>query len=185
MAESLSVAIIPGFSEGRHHSRGLRHALLEAGFVLARKPEQADIIIAHSGGCMLVPQAHKARAVLFVNYTYWPSRSLGTSLRMKLAEERRRVGTWQWLKNCALHDAYILNPFHTLKYLRVWPQRGGYLADLDHGQYFIHNRHDPYSNPDSLVAMAGDSHAYISLPGYHDELWDDPTPYVHLLQSLL
>jgi hypothetical protein len=69
--------------------------------------------------------------------------------------------------------------------LSTGDQREQYLKQLPAGQYFIRNRDDTYCQAEAVRQTAGDGHAYISLAGYHDQLWDNPAPYVHLLQSVL
>lgn len=185
MTEPQTVAIIYGFSEGGYHSRRLRKALRSAGYRIIRDAKQADIIIAHSAGCYLVPSGHQARVVLNVGYTYWPGRRLLDSLRAKLAEEYRRTGLFVWLKECTIHDLYALNFLHVRRLIKGWRAPEAYLKVLEGTHIFIRNRDDPYSKPEAVLNAAGTEHTYISMHGYHDHLWDEPESYVNLLKSVV
>lgn len=185
MTKPLTVAIIYGFSEGKYHSRKLREALLQAGYLVTSNITSADIIIAHSAGCYLVPVNHTAKVVLNIGYTFWPGRKLLDSLRAKLAEEYRRTRLLRWLKECAIHDFYALNLPHLRRLLRGWGDPGSYLKVLRGTNIFVRNRDDPYCEPRAVLGAAGTDHTYISMPGYHDHLWDEPETYVNLLKSLV
>jgi hypothetical protein len=58
---SESVCIIYGLNEGAAMGRKLVRALKEAGFTITDDSAGADIILAHSGGCYLVPPTNRAR----------------------------------------------------------------------------------------------------------------------------
>ncbi|MGH7241284.1 MAG: hypothetical protein ACREGB_03245 [Candidatus Saccharimonadales bacterium] len=185
MSKQLSVAIIYGLAEGRYHSRKLRRALVSVGYQVTPAAQSADIIIAHSAGCYLVPAEHRAQLVLNIGYTYWPARSLLRSLHVKLTEERRHVGIPIWLYNCLIHTLYMCNIVHTWRLAQAWSTRRQYLADLQWPEAFVRNRDDPYCQAESLLQITHQQHRYVSLPGYHDHLWNEPDVYVNLLQSVI
>ncbi len=185
MTESATVAVVYGFAEGGFHSRKLRTALLTAGFTLTSEIAEADIIIAHSAGCYLVPVGHQARVVLNIGYTYWPGRSLLHSLSGKLAEEYRRTGMLTWLKECAIHDIYALNIPYVLRLIKGWRAPEAYLQAMQFRAIFVRNQADPYCEPSAIMQAAGEKHTYLSLPGYHDHLWDEPKEYINLLKSVI
>jgi len=185
MTKPISVAIIPGFGEGRIQSQKLRQALLTSGYRIASDPKTADIIIAHSAGCYLLPKQYRARAVFNIGYPLWPSRNILRSLQAKLADEYRRLGLVTWSRKIALNTLQALNVPHTWHCARGWRTREQSLQKRMAQQYFLRNKDDTYCHPDALRETAGENYVYISLPGYHDQLWDEPEPYVHLLQSVI
>lgn len=186
MSQNQTVAIIYGFAEGSYHGRALRKTLQQAGFTPTKDLRQADIIIAHSAGCYLVPDNTQAKAVLHIGYTYWPGRSLPNSLQALLALEYRRFGLVRWFCRCIVNDFYMLKFWQTIRMYRGWHNPGEYL-DRQHAvrQIFIRNRDDTYCNAEALLERAGRKHTYISLPGTHNHIWDHPEPYVDLLQSVV
>jgi hypothetical protein len=183
--EPLSVAIVYGFAEGKYHGRKLRAALRGQGLKIVGLDE-ADVILAHSAGCYLVPEQARAKIILHIGYTYWPGRKLMTSLKYLLAAEYHQYGLLLWLVRCAINDLYMLNLAQTIRTVRSWGTRGTYL-DRHHQArlVFIRNRDDSYTHPDALWSLAGTNHTSITLPGSHNHIWDDPEPYVNLLKSVV
>jgi hypothetical protein len=162
----------------------LREQLVQTGFTITSDARKADIIIAHSAGCYLVPIDHQARVVINIGYTYWPGRRLLASLIAKLAEEYHRIGALKWLKESAIHDIYALNLLHVARLVKGWKAPGAYLQKIHGNNIFIRNQDDPYCEPTAVMEAAGDQHMYISMYGYHDHVWDEPEPYINLLKSV-
>jgi len=67
----MNVCILYGIFEGSWHGKRLRLALSNQGFGISDNSSEADIIIAHSGGCLLIPTDAKARLILLVGLPYW------------------------------------------------------------------------------------------------------------------
>lgn len=65
-----TVAFLYGVTEGPQHSRRFRRELERAGYTITHDPAEAEIVIAHSGGCMLVPLEKPTQTTLFINPTY-------------------------------------------------------------------------------------------------------------------
>lgn len=186
MKSNQTVAIIYGFAEGSYHGRRLRKALAQAGFTPIKDTQKADIIIAHSAGCYLLPGNHRAHTVLHIGYTYWPGRRLLSSLGENLRQEYRQHRFFTWLKNCLINDLYMLNIVQTTRMYRGWHDPGAMLDAIPSGHHiFIRNRDDAYCEPHQLISRAGTSHTYVSLLGAHNHIWDNPTIYIDLLKSVL
>jgi hypothetical protein len=181
-----TVSIIYGLGEGGYHGRKLRKALKAAGYQLTRNPKSADVIIAHSGGCYLLPKDTKAKVVLDIDYTLWPGRSIPKSLAHNLVYDLRTHGMERWLIRGYINYLYLFKVHHTLRLAKGWPSRGSYLTKLKKGKHvFIRNRYDHYCEPQTLLVKTSSKHRYISLEGAHNHIWDNPKPYVELLQSLI
>lgn len=180
-----SVAIIYGFAEGTWHSKQLRKQLQSKGYRVISDPRAADIILAHSGGCYMVPADTRAHIVFHIGYTYWPSRPLIQSLRMAQRADLQTQGVLRWLRRSIFHCVYALNLGHTLRLVPGWrdpKRRLAALAPMTH--IFVRNREDSYCNLDALLSVTSSEHTYISMSGTHEDVWDNPAPYVNLIQSV-
>lgn len=186
MTSNSTVAIIYGFAEGNYHGRRLRRALKQSGFTPIKDVQKADVIIAHSAGCYLLPGKYRAHTVLHIGYTYWPGRRLVDSLRENQRQEYRQHGIVTWLKDCLVNNMYMLNIAQTVRMYRGWHDPGAMLDVITPGRHiFIRNHHDAYCEPQQLMSRAGTNHVYMSLPGTHNHIWDTPEPYVNLLKSMI
>jgi len=183
---SQSVCILYGLNEGPYMGHRLVAALESEGFIITKDPVAADIIIGHSGGCLLVPPQNRAQLVVQIGIPYWPGRSwlLGTlkKVRREAAEYRHenRLGEWavKWLH----HILYALNlpagirMAKNLSFDKPW--------NSTQPQVVIRNRFDEYCSPAITEASFKGPRSFISLQGGHDDCWVHPEPYVSLLQLL-
>lgn len=181
-----SVAIIYGIAEGPLLSRRLRQVLAKRGYSVTSDVRNADIILAHSGGCYLVPDKHKAKAVVYVGYTYWPGRRLAESARAMLHHERQAVQLLPWLRRSTLNLLCLMRLPHSIRLVRNWPNREAFLSTpRSCEQIFVRNRYDTYCEPNKLVEHASKLASFISLPGGHNHIWEEPDIYADLLQSVV
>lgn len=181
-----SVCIIYGLNEGPAMGRQLSQCFRDAGFSITTDPSQADIIFAHSGGCFLIPPVNTASKIVLVGLPYWPGRPwlMATILKVgrevKLYIREGRIGYWavKWL--CHLWYAFFLEPAirmkQNMKLTGPWNGK--------QPQFIIRNRHDMYSFPVLHKVAWGGPRTFISLPGEHDDCWDNPKVYADLLRAL-
>src|SRR4051812_17865495 len=107
-----TVAIIYGWAEGSWQSKRFARELEKRGLRLTRDVQNADVIVAHSSGCYLVPKEIRAELILLIGLPYWPERSLAAGIMYKLVAEMRhhrrdRSLIW-WLNKLAHNTWYIL-----------------------------------------------------------------------------
>lgn len=180
----LSVGILYGLAEGSWTGRRLRKSLRQAGFTTTA-PARADIIIAHSGGYLVFPRTIRATTIVYVGANTW-DQPLASSLRQKLrydfTDYNQRGRMLMWLLHGLRNDMYILHLPHTFRLAR------GYRARLSQPPtsaqtIIIKNRHDPYCTEQSLLRWANVA-TYVSTTGGHDDIWNNPAPYVDVIQSL-
>jgi hypothetical protein len=179
-----TVGIVYGFAEGNLTGRKLRQALRQAGYRIAN-PSQADIIIAHSGGYLVLPKKIRASSIIFVGANTW-DRPLLTSLGQKLhydyLDRKAKGQMLTWFLHGLRNDWYIFKVPHTCRlawgYLRK-PSQPPKLAR----SIVIRNRHDSYCTEEQLLVWAGMG-TYISFDGGHDDIWNNPGAYVDVIQSL-
>lgn len=181
-----TVCIIYGITEGPATGQQLQAALERAGFEIVHNPTEATIIFAHSGGCLLVPPKNNAKLIIMSGLPYWPGRPWAYATGIKIWREYRhyrlRHAMKQWFHKLAIHMRYMLNlraallMAANLSVDKPWNSR--------QHQVILRNRHDTYCSPDVLRLPFKGSRTFISLSGEHDDCWENPIPYVNLIQSL-
>lgn len=178
---SRKVFIYYGLGEGRAVGQKLIRALKQSGYTLCASVEEAEIIIAHSGGCFLVPPETKAR-VLLVNLPYYPGRSLAMSIFLEV-----KMDFFQ-----SLHEHRIINftkktLWNLIYYTRIKHNLAMYSGRRQANMWniayviLIHNQDDPFCISEIESLPFRHKYQKIIIPGQHDDLWDNPQPYIDLL----
>jgi hypothetical protein len=72
----MKVFIAYGWPEGQWHGKQLRNDLIDCNYQITYSPEEADIIIAHSAGCYLLPNSLRAKLILLIGLPNWPNKPL-------------------------------------------------------------------------------------------------------------
>lgn len=73
-----------GWPEGKWHGKLLTKSLIASGYVMATSSSEADIIIAHSAGCYMIPPDSKAKVMLLIGIPNWPKNLFINALYRKL-----------------------------------------------------------------------------------------------------
>jgi hypothetical protein len=183
-----TVCIIPGFAEGWHTSWRLRRALKAKGFVISKNPQTADALIAHSGGCFVVPKNHNAKLILLIGLPYCPGKSLArcviekNAMALKTAIREKTLGAF--LRKLPWHALYIGNMVRNFRMLNghtsgaVWLTKSPQLV-------LVRNRYDPNCTDDPSTLKFQHDAILLSLPYEHDDCWDHPELYADVVQSLV
>lgn len=181
-----TIAILYGINEGPAMGRRLRHELERAGFAISKDPTAADIIFAHSGGCLLVPAKNRAQYIVQVGIPYWPHRPwlLATVRKVsrELAVYQREHRLAAWFRKALWHAFYAFNLLAAIRMARNLSLTGPWNGPQP--QIVVRNRHDVYCSPAIVDTPFRGPRTFLSLPGEHDDCWEHPERYVHLLQSL-
>lgn len=175
----LRFAISYGLGGGPVHAKEFVHRLKSFGYQPATI-QSADIIIAHSGGCWLIPVDARPKLVIYVG--------------MPLAQEQPRQ-TWQAAKGAMVKYG---NLKHTVK-TTVWnsyysirqPRRNlGMIKMAKTAQpvifpgcptVFVANQHDPWTKSKNMQNYLRDfDWAFVSMPGAHDDIWEHSKRYTSL-----
>ena len=188
-SEPRTIAIIYGFSEGKLTGRALRGELEKRGFQVIRDARKANIVIAHSGGCFMVPPDTRAKLVLLVGISYWPKRWWIISVSKKLALEiqhfRQEYTFGQWLRKFAVNAWYSANVFQNIRMLRAWKFCGD-IWKLPAATTVAIRNHDDVFCTDNLSSLPFQENiSFLELPGQHDDLWLQPKQYVDIVQSYI
>jgi hypothetical protein len=176
-----SFAISYGLGGGTLHARQFNRRLRQAGYHKARQLQEADIIIAHSGGCWLIPKTAQPRLVVYIGMTLAQERPSQTFLANKalMAKHSRRA---RRLKTMAKNTYYILRqPRRNMNMVRQ-AKTAKPVVFPDCPTVFIANRHDPWPK-DRQIQNYLDRYdwAFINLPGAHDDIWEHPERYIAII----
>ncbi|HUS26713.1 MAG TPA: hypothetical protein VMY99_05190 [Nevskiaceae bacterium] len=159
-------------------------ALAKAGFELTRSMQEADIILAHSGGCFVLPATPQALVIL-MGLTHWPGKSIvraiGQKIRGDLAVHRAEGGLGPWLRKTFWNGLYLCNMpanirmFQGRKHGAVWQLPA-------HNTILIRNRHDAFCTPQINELPFAAMPQVVELPGHHDDIWMHPERYVDIIK---
>jgi len=178
------ICILYGINEGPGIGKRFESGCRAAGLQVVRNPASADLIFAHSGGCLLVPVENRAQKIIMVGIPYNSGRPWLISTAVKVVREGRLYyqehRMKEWASKWVQHIRYAGNIRAGLRMAtrlgidKPW--------NSNQPQTIVRNRHDVYCTPEIYKAHFRGPRTFISLPGEHDDCWDNPEPYIKLLQ---
>lgn len=185
-----SVAILYGFGEGKWHGKGLRAALLAANFAIARTPDNANIIIAHSGGMYDLPKDTAGKIVFLI------APSCGQPRKTWLETQGKKV--WQdmtyffragmairWIQKSCWNAVYLVGQIPKLP--RLWRIHGRHQAGLPFiagSVVVITFTNDPWSGYISDSEKTKHlNYKFMRMDAIHDDVWLRPERYVGLVEK--
>lgn len=184
---SKKVAIVYGWAEGPRHAKRFRALLRAEGFSITRKLEDADVLIAHSGGIFLLPANMRAELVMLVGVPYWPGKHPSKSLREKIKLELMNRGSLRYLLRKSVFNClyFVSKPVHHYRIWNSW-RHNLYPTSKESSFIAVRNRHDTFTNHKEVFNLASNNNwNVVSLDGYHDDLWLHPESYVKILIAKL
>lgn len=179
------VCILYGFAEGKHTGKVLRTALLQQGFETITSPETADVIIAHSGGCYLVPAQHQAKIIMYIGIPYWPGKPLLQSIfersnyLFKAAVQTRKI--IPWLQRLSWNAIYTCRFVQNVRMLKKRSDKHMFNV-VARSLIVVRNKHDAFCTPNIAGAPFTTYPIFMSLPGEHDDCWTNPKPYIDIIK---
>ena len=181
-----TVAIVHGWAEGEWQSQIFRRLLENSNFHYIRDVERADIIVAHSSGCFLVPTNVNAQLIILVGPPYWPGRLLAVSVILKLFKEithHRKNQQLSWWANKLIHNIWYIFSQPQDTYNAMTKHKLQNLPDgRRHHVVMVRPDDDTFTHPHIDQVVGDPNYAYVSVPGSHDECWIDPQAYVELIK---
>lgn len=176
------VGIGYGFLEGPLHARLFRKQLTKHGLRYSGNHAECDILLAHSAGCWYLSQELSPKLTVYVG--------------MPLAKQRTRRTLWQSNLQDVIHLSWrhlAVVGVKNIYYALLHPRRNWRImqqADaaeptmFSSSQHiFIANQHDPWPRGNALEHyLEHHDWAFISLPGSHNNLWEDPEQYIAILE---
>jgi len=94
----------------------------------------------------------------------------------------RRGSLGRWARKWLYHIRYALNFGAAVRMAINRSPRNAWNSTQP--QIIIRNQHDAYCSPEVFDIAFNGPRTFITFPGQHDDCWDNPKPYVDLLQSL-
>lgn len=186
-----SVATIHGWAGGNWLNRVLVQALETGGFEYTKNAGSADIIIAHSAGCYRLPKDFQAKLLVLVNLPYWPELPVSHRLRAHRKPYWQRIrnekGWMTFIKTLLLRTlSVIIHPSITLIAITNHKRLDVLENNKQRNIILIRNHNDLFATPDLKDVANKYPHVkYFELPGYHEDIYDNPAPYVNLLRKEL
>jgi hypothetical protein len=168
-----------GFLGGAGHSRRLRRLLTASGYHPAKSMNEADIIIAHSAGCLLLEAHVQAKLILLIGMPLADGPGWRTFIRATQGLVQKHFLKWPPL---ALSSA-----FHGLTQLQRSLMIATNIKKLplpEHDTHiiFIANRYDPWPKSRQLDELLDKKlWAFASLPGIHDDIYVHPEHYTAII----
>jgi hypothetical protein len=181
-----TLAVIYGWAEGPWHAKRLIQAT-ESSFRITQDTEQADIILAHSVGCYLIPKQANAKVVLLIGVPYWPGKPLIFRIWQKLVSDLKahhNEGEVQFWIAKTVHNVWYVCRFlpRSISMMRAQIRHNFYSGS---GRVVaLRNQDDPFCDPISIERIARkQGWKYLSTSGIHDECWLKPDTYLQLLKD--
>ena len=180
-----TVCILYGFGEGPQVSKRFRKALGAKGYQVITDPAQANTLITHSGGHLLMPGKVRAEHIIHIGPYYWPGKSWFRCMSRKLYDDLRthhQEGELRfWARKTFWNFTYGLKIPANFRMLAAIlskkPWRFGSRTLV------IRPSLDSFCIPDPGAMPFAEPAAFVSLRGHHDDCWRDPKPYIDLIQS--
>lgn len=180
-----TVAMIYGWAEGPWQARSFKKALQKEGLVFTNDILRADVIVAHSSGCYLIPKNTSAKLIVLVGLPYWPGRSLASSVAKKLVGElryhRRNKDIFWWLNKIMHNIWYIITRPHKSLYAFT-RHRLERLPSDKHRTLLVRPTDDTFCHPNIIKTLKPlKNYGFEEISGEHDDCWVKPKPYVDLI----
>ncbi len=181
-----TVCILYGGAEGKRTGSHMQRAIVNAGYTLSSDPSSADAIIAHSGGCYLIPKDLRAEKIILIGIPYWPGKSIARGTVQKTRHDakhsfRARYRRW-WTYKTAWNSLYIFQLHRAFNMLRG--RAAGNIWRLPAQKTIvIRNEEDTFCMPDLQQLPFMKQPVLLTWSGGHDDCWIHPQKYVELLQS--
>lgn len=184
----LTFAVSYGFLGGPAHSRKLRQLLSAKGYDCTADLEHADIILAHSAGCFLIPKQAKPKLVVYVGMPLAQAQlpaafvkanhsSIVSALHDKAIIKVMKITLLSWYYGLR-QPKRNWNIIRTIKTAVPTLPPGAAIT-------FITNRYDPWPSGDTLhqyvESKEGRQWVFMSLPGSHDDVWEQPEKYAAII----
>ena len=189
MGSSKTVAFVHGWAEGSWQDSQFAQQLVNNGFELTPDPAKADIILAHSAGCYLVPVNPKAKLIVLIGLPFWPGKPLIKSLVKKLMLEASRHQKDQdlpWFSQKLAHNTWYIftKPAGLYRFFKNRQQMKLPSASPNTSVVLIRNQDDQFCTPNvTKLLPQAKGYKFIDMPGLHDDCWIDPEPYVKLIKK--
>jgi hypothetical protein len=175
----LSYAICYGFASGPKNGAALQKALEAAGYKLV-PIDKADIVIAHSAGCWLLPRDIHPRLVMYVGMPLQQTTPGKTWFEANT--KHNTLSRRQLARSRAIHSYYLVRePRRNVRLIKDAKRLQPSIIE-NTPTIFIANHHDPWPHAPILETyLETYPWDFISLPGTHNDIWTHPDAYVDII----
>ena len=183
------IAILYGFAEGPAHAHRLNQCLRQEGFTVVKNISEADVILTHSGGILELP-AIPLRAKVFcitpsTGYAYSLRSAAKHKVRLDILHAIRTKSMGFWLKKTALNIWYGMNVLRGIRLYRAAKECGRDLPGINARRVMVVVQpSDPWSGNIPEGTIKKRPYSFVSVNGYHDDLWRIPKTYTDILKHL-
>ena len=177
----MKIYVAFGWPEGEWHGKQFKEKLEKAGYQITNTPNQADIIVAHSAGCYMLPDSLTAKLILLIGTPNWPGKPLIKCTLEKVTLEKKNT---YWYKKTLFHVIYgICQPRRLLNVYLSYRKK--HIPLIKKAKVVaVHNRQDTYMEDATNRKLARErGWSYIDLEGQHDDLWQNHQPYLDLIEQ--
>lgn len=193
MTPNLTVRLLYGIGEGPGLDSRIRNAFASRGLDLFFGATRADVILAHSGGALELPNNLSDKIVILVAPSYGAAGHsiAGLCLRkvwQDLGYLARRGQLGRWAAKTVLNARYFLTQLPRALRMYLAIKNNPTLLPEFFAQQTIIVRYleDPWS---ALITPAEAAkypqYSFIDLPGSHDNLWTNPEPLAQALAGAM
>lgn len=181
---SKTYALVYGFLEGPWHGKQLRQELGRLNMTEAR-PEDADIVVSHSGGCYFVPSTSKK--VLLIDPPYWPQKFLLLSLWqntfLNIGERSSEGHMRLWLTGQFWWLYYGLGRLIYNVRLAYRAATRRFDANIPGHIFIARNDKSVFCSP-AINLLKPNQITVKAFPGDHNDVWTNPKPYAEYIEGL-
>jgi hypothetical protein len=183
-------AIIYGFGEGPLLSKKLRRTFERHDWEHTDDVSNADVIITHSGGSLLIPAQFAAKAILIIAPTAGYRGAIVANVLRKVALDYKLAWRQRDVHSCV--GRYCVNIGYSIAKPRhvaaMWreahnqPERKLQLPAVRTGTIVF--RDDPWGKHLHESVLQQSQHTFMSYDRPHDDLWKNPQDYLPVIQYL-
>ena len=178
------LAILYGFCEGSQTGKRFEASARQAGFEIVKDARTADVIVAHSGGCYLVPEKNSATKILLVGPSCWPGKPLPMAFLQKFYRDFKAHSQDDalrfWCHKTLWNSVYVWNVWANWRMLlamKLFMYRQFDPATA----VIVRNANDTFVTPNVANLPFASNIQIVNLPGEHDDLWTYPEKYINLM----
>jgi hypothetical protein len=178
---ALSFAFSFGLVGGSLHARKFKRLMRQAGYIYCSSPSEADIVIAHSAGCWLLPAEARPKLLLYVGMPLNQEQPFQTMQAAKHATIQT-VRRWRRAKIRLKNTYYMTTQLRRNLAIRRMAKTAQPTILPTCQTVFIANRLDPWLKTAGLQIYVDEQDwAFINLPGAHGHIWVYPEQYIKLI----
>ena len=176
----MTVSIVYGFAEGPWHGKKLRKSLKDSDIRLVNGVRESDVVIAHSGGCFMLPSNVKAKLIILVDPPYLDIHPLKEVINSVFHARIHK----SWFIKFPVDGYYFITRISTWIKMNNNINKLNWPTTKSARVVIVRNYLDNFSDVKTLKKLAKDKGwAFKELPGAHEDIWNSTDSYVQLIKK--